>query len=71
MNGALTPQEAAERLGVSRITVLRLLRTGRLQAVKLGWRTWRIPEASLEAFVRGEAAAATPNKPKKPNRRKK
>lgn len=62
MNGALNPQQVAERLGISRDTVLRLVRSGRLAAVKLGWRTWRITEDALQAFMAGQQPNA-PNKP--------
>jgi excisionase family DNA binding protein len=53
MNGALSPQEAADRLGVSKDTILRLLRSGKLPGKKIGWRTWRITEEALAAFMAG------------------
>lgn len=66
MNGAMSPQEVAERLGVSRDTVLRWLRSGKLAAVKLGWRTWRITEDNLAAFTGGEVRKAELPKPATP-----
>ena len=56
MNGALSPQEVADKLGVSKDTVLRLLRSGKLPAVKLGWKTWRITEDALAAFMAGKGS---------------
>ncbi len=57
MNGAMSPQEVAERLGVSKETVLRLLRSGKLPAVKLGWRTWRIKRDDLDRFMNTDRTA--------------
>jgi excisionase family DNA binding protein len=54
MNGAMSPQEVADRIGVSKDTVLRLLRSGRLPGVKIGWRSWRITEDNLAAFMDGK-----------------
>ena len=64
MNGALSPQEVADKLGVSKITVLRLLRSGRLAGKHIGHRTWRVTEEALHAFMAGEQPK-TPNRPKK------
>lgn len=46
----LTPEEAAERLSLSRTTVYELVRKGRLQSVKIG-RARRIPRAALQEYV--------------------
>jgi excisionase family DNA binding protein len=46
----LTPEQAAEALGLGRTLVYELIRTGRLTSVRIG-RARRIPIASLEAFV--------------------
>jgi excisionase family DNA binding protein len=46
-----TVKEVAERFKVSRQAVYDWISEGRLRAVKIGNRT-RIPESSLEAFVR-------------------
>ena len=58
---ALTVHEAAERLRVSPRTVWAWISQGRLDAIKLGPRTTRIPERSLERFVR-RCAGSTPGR---------
>ena len=45
----LTPEEVAERLQISRITVLNHLRSGALKGTKVG-RLWRVSEEALAAF---------------------
>jgi excisionase family DNA binding protein len=47
----LTPGQAASRLQVSRNTILEWLRDGRLRGSKLGYRTWRVTTAEIEAFL--------------------
>ena len=47
----LTPEEAAELMGVNADTVRNWLRRGTLKGVKLGGRIWRIKEKDLEAFI--------------------
>jgi excisionase family DNA binding protein len=50
----LTPEQVAERLHISRLTVGNWLRSGKLKGVKVG-RLWRVRESELEAFLeRGE-----------------
>jgi len=45
----VSPHEAAERLGIGRGTVYRLVKAGRLPAVRVGKRPhFRIPVAALE-----------------------
>ena len=51
----LTPEEAAERLGLSPVTVGHMLRRGALPGVKVG-RLWRFREATLDAYIRELAA---------------
>jgi excisionase family DNA binding protein len=58
--GLLTVGEAAARLRVSRGTVYRYVRSGRLEAVRLGRvGPWRVPSAALERLLttttKGEA----------------
>lgn len=45
-----TVEGTAFRLGVGKTTIFALIRTGKLNAVKIG-RATRIPVASAEAFV--------------------
>ena len=53
----LTPEQVAERLQVTELTVYGWLRRGRLPALKLG-RLWRIRQDDLEAFLEGARAKA-------------
>ena len=48
-----TIEEVAKVLQVNQRTVNRLLERGELRGVKVG-RLWRIPEAALDAYLRGE-----------------
>ena len=48
----LTPEEAAQLLGLSPFTVRRLLRQGELPGRKVGKRQWRIPRSGLEEYLR-------------------
>ena len=50
----LTPEQAADRLQVSRATVVDWLRSGRLRGSKLGYRTWRITTEEIVAFLERE-----------------
>jgi len=50
----LTPPQVAAQLQVSVDTVMRALRSGRLQGVKAG-RQWRIRLTDLEAFLERRA----------------
>ena len=50
MNDYLRIREAAALLAVSEATIRRMLRTGTLQAVRIGKRNIRIRRASIEAF---------------------
>lgn len=55
----LTPEEVAERLHLSPVTVGHMLRAGKLPGVKV-LRLWRIREAALDEYIRGlEAPAPT------------
>jgi len=46
----LRPEEVAELLGVSRRTIVRWLKEGRLKGVRVG-RLWRVREEDLDAFL--------------------
>ena len=50
----LSPAEVAAELRVSRSTVLRLIRAGKLPAIAVSERIYRIPVATLERFLNGE-----------------
>jgi excisionase family DNA binding protein len=47
----LSPEEVAEVLGVSRLTVVRWVRSGKLKGQKLGKKTIRVKASDLEAFI--------------------
>ena len=55
----LTPSEAAERLGLSPVTIGHMLRAGTLPGQKVG-HLWRVRGADLDAYIvaGSEAAAA-------------
>jgi len=46
----LTPETAAEALGISPKTLKDWLRAGKIKGVKIG-RAWRIREADLQVFI--------------------
>lgn len=50
MQDIFTPEEIADKLKVSRLTVHRWLRKGELKAFKAG-KMWRITREDLEAFL--------------------
>lgn len=53
MTTDLTPAQVAERLGLCRDTVLKLLRTGDLRSYRIGSgprARWRVTEEALEGF---------------------
>jgi excisionase family DNA binding protein len=47
----LSPEDVAERLGISRLTAVRWLRSGKLKAEKLGRKTVRMWASDLDAFM--------------------
>lgn len=49
----LRPDEMAEELRLSRRTIYRMIRDGRLQAVKMGKGPWRIPLGQLSRLMEG------------------
>ena len=49
----LTPEQVAEQLQISRITVMDYLRAGRIKGHKVG-RLWRIKVQALDAFLEGQ-----------------
>lgn len=60
MPALLTAAQAAERLNISAKRVRLLLRAGKLPGVHIG-RSWRIPEASLAAYLADLEARAGAN----------
>jgi excisionase family DNA binding protein len=54
-NNLLTPEQVAERLNVSRITVMRWLRQGKITGRKLGGKIWRVHPDDLLAFIEASA----------------
>jgi excisionase family DNA binding protein len=51
MEKLITPEDAADRLAVSKTTILDWLRSGQLKGVKAG-RLWRLRERDLEEFLK-------------------
>ena len=47
----LNPREVAEILGIHQKTVHLWLRMGKLEGVKISYRSWRIPKTALNAFI--------------------
>jgi excisionase family DNA binding protein len=47
----MTPQEVADHLRVSKMTVYRLLKSGEMPSVRIG-RSLRVRESDLHAFLR-------------------
>ncbi len=48
----LTVAEVAEMMGVSKMTVYRLVHSGELPAIRFG-RSFRVPESAVEAAIGG------------------
>jgi len=57
------PKEAAARLGLGRVAVYRLLREGRLPAVRVG-RHYRIPVRALEQALKRPESLSLPDGPR-------
>ena len=51
----LTPEQVTERLAVSRITVMKWLRQGKIPGRKLGGKIWRVHPDDLQAFIEASA----------------
>jgi excisionase family DNA binding protein len=49
----LTPEQVAEVLAVSRVTVLKWLRQGKIPGHKLGGKNWRVRPDDLEGMING------------------
>ncbi len=48
----LTPQEVAERLRLTRRTIMKYIREGKIKAIKLNRRIYRISEKDLNLFLK-------------------
>ena len=53
----VTPEQVAQRLSLSVLTVRAWLRSGRLPGVKPGGKVWRVREADLDEYIRGLSPA--------------
>lgn len=51
METYLTPEEVAKKLQISKVSVLKWLRSGKLAGSKIGHRTWRIRPEAVHAFL--------------------
>ena len=61
----LNVSEAAELLGVNKITMYKYIREKAIPAVKIGNKTWKIPRKSLDMMVEEIVSAnQSPNTPK-------
>jgi excisionase family DNA binding protein len=54
----LSPADVASELSVSSATVLRMIHSGQLPAIRVSERIYRIPRASFELFKSGELKTA-------------
>ena len=73
-NGFLTLPEVQSYLGIkSRKTVLKYIRSGKLQAYKIGGTRWRIAESDVLSFLKGQLASLANEsaRPRRPRRRAK
>lgn len=48
----LTPQEVAERLRLTRRTIMKYIREGKIRAIKINRRIYRISEKDLNSFLK-------------------
>jgi excisionase family DNA binding protein len=55
----LSPEDIAERLGISRLTAVRWLRSGKLKGQKMGRKTVRMKAEDLDAFINQQQPALT------------
>lgn len=68
----LSVQDLAKRWNVSTDLVYDTIKSGTLQAIKIGGTTWRIPTAAIEAYEQANTAGSvvrTDKKPKQPKRK--
>jgi excisionase family DNA binding protein len=60
---AFPVREVAARLHVQPKTVRKLIKDGKLRAVKISATDYRVPASSLEAYLNGEVTGETSKKP--------
>jgi len=52
MGRLLKTSEVCEILRIDRMTLYRWIRSGKIKAIKIGWK-WLIPEEEVEKIIRG------------------
>ena len=50
----ITPEEAAELLGCGMNTIYKILRSGKLKAMRIG-RIWKIPRGAVQEYILTES----------------
>jgi excisionase family DNA binding protein len=55
----LTPDDLAELLGTSRISIIRLSRAGKLPAIKIG-KAWRFRRSSIDRWLAEQENVRSP-----------
>lgn len=50
----ITPEEAADMLGCGMNTIYRILKEGKLKAMRIG-RYWKIPKRAVQEFILAES----------------
>lgn len=50
----ITPQEAAELLGCGMNTIYKILKSGKLKAMRIG-RVWKIPRRAVQEYIIAES----------------
>ena len=54
----ITPEEAADMLGCGMNTICRILKEGKLKAMRIG-RHWKIPKRAVQEFILAESQMKT------------
>ena len=61
--GFMSIKEAAEDLGVNSFTVRRWIKSGKLEAIRMGEKLWRISPDAIENFLEASKAAMENQEP--------
>lgn len=56
----ITPEEAAELLGCGMNTIYKVLKSGKLKAMRIG-RIWRIPRRAVQEYIIAESKMSPPD----------